>query len=372
MMRVPAARRSPRLGPRLVVLLLVGVLAGLDHSVAQEATPFVETAPELNDAPIPVEFPRDDGPHAAFIEWWYYTGHLFTAAGDRYGFEFVVFKGERDGLVGFAAHFAITDTVRGEFRYAERAAVGAENSTEVPGGGFDLRVAEWRMSGAGGEDRLVAQMDGYAISLKTTSPKPPALHDGDGYIDYGVEGQASYYYSRTRLTVSGSLRVDETVMEVDGEAWMDHQWGDFRTYEEGGWDWFALQLDDGWDLMLYVIRAPDGSPAIVDGSLIDPAGNLTVLDREDFVATPLSAWTSPATGVVYPSGWVVELPAAELTLTLTPALLDQELDTTASTGQIYWEGEVEIEGTRAGQPVGGLGYVELTGYASRQATALAA
>jgi predicted secreted hydrolase len=235
----------------------------------------------------------------------------------------------------------------------------------VVGGGFDFRVDSWRLSGSDGNDRLVASMDGYAISLATTSQKPAALHDGDGYIDYGVEGQASYYYSRTRLSVTGSLRVGESVLGMAGDAWMDHQWGDFRTYEEGGWDWFAIQLDDGWDLMLYVIRAPDGSPAIVDGSLIDPAGNLTVLDREDFATSATGTWTSPATGTTYPSGWIVELPAEDLTLTLTPALLEQELDTTASTGQIYWEGEVTIAGTRAGAPVGGLGYVELTGYANK-------
>jgi predicted secreted hydrolase len=347
--------------------LLVALQIAVGPAIALEATPFVETAPGVNDAPIPVELPRDDGPHAAFIEWWYYTGHLFTAAGDRYGFELVVFKGERGELVGYAAHFAISDNVRGEFHYAERFTTASGVSTDVAGGGFDLRVDEWRMSGAGGEDRLVASMDGYAISLKATSPKPASLHDGDGYIDYG-SGEASYYYSRTRLEVTGSLRVGEAAMKVTGLAWMDHQWGDFGTYEEGGWDWFAVQLDDGWDLMLYVIRAPDGTPAIVDGSLIDPAGNLTVLDREDFSADATGSWTSSATGATYPSGWVIEVPAEELTLTLTPALLDQELDTTASTGQIYWEGEVTIEGTRAGSPISGLGYVELTGYAGRAET----
>jgi predicted secreted hydrolase len=315
-------------------------------------------------APVPLEFPRDDGPHAAPIEWWYYTGHLFTDAGDRYGFEFVVFRADRAGTLGYAAHAAVTDNVRGEFHYDQRLVVGEEVASEVDGGGLDARVSGWRMSSAGDEARLVAAIPGFAFSLRATSVKPPALHGVDAYFDYGA-GQWTYYYSRTRLAVTGSLAVDGVPTPVTGTAWMDHQWGDFTTYEDGGWDWFALQLDDGWDLMLYLILAPDGSPRIVDGSLVAPDGTLTALGPDVFSATATGTWTSPATGTVYPSGWIVELPAEDLVLTVTPALLDQELDTRYSTGQIYWEGEVTVEGRRDGEPVGGLGYVELTDYAQR-------
>jgi predicted secreted hydrolase len=367
-------RRNELISSVLLVLLAI-VLASAAVTArggdARGATPPVESGSPAADAPAPLAFPADDGPHAASIEWWYYTGHLFAESGDRYGFEFVVFKGKRGGLTGYASHFAVTDNVGGEFRYDERFVPDEAVSSPVTGGGFDFRFGDWRMRGADGADRLVASMPGYAISLATRATKPPSLHDGDGYVDYG-SGQGSYYYSRTRLEVTGAISVDGEPMEVSGEAWFDHQWGSFTIYEDGGWDWFALQFDDGWDLMLQIVRAPDGSTRVAVGSLVSPQGALTVLDGEEFAIEPVGEWTSPTTGVSYPSGWRVSLTRVELDVVLAPALLDQEMDTRATTGQLYWEGEVTIAGTRAGSAIGGLGYVELTDYADRGLTAPAA
>ncbi len=339
----------------VVVLLLVTALpVGVSRG---EATP-------ESDAPIPVELPRDDGPHDALIEWWYYTGHLTVENGTRYGFEYVVFKGNTGELLGYVSHFAITDSANGVFAYDQRLRLG-EQATPQPETGFDFTVGEWSMAGSDGNDRLFAEMEGFAIDLTLVSTKPAVLHDGDGYIDYG-SGEASYYYSRTRMDVSGTIIVgDETIQVVSGEAWFDHQWGDFTTFQDGGWDWFSLQLDDQTELMLYVITTVDGTTLIVDGSIVDADGGLTVLSDGDFLITPLDEWTSPHTGVTYPSGWEVTIPSIDLVLTVTPTLLDQELDTRATTGVIYWEGEVIVTGTRAGKAIGGLGYVELTGYAAR-------
>ena len=342
-----------------VILIGATPLSAIAQAPAGTPSPFVETEAGRNDAPVPVELPRDDGPHDARLEWWYYTGHLLTDDGERYGFEYVVFKGYRGDILGYASHFAITDNAQDRFAYDQRLGIVPESPPVAKG--FDLQVSEWRMSGANGNDRLSAAMAGYAIDLTLQSQKPAVLHDGDGYIDYG-SGEASYYYSRTRLSVDGELVVDGQSLPVTGEAWFDHQWGDFSTYE-GGWDWYALQLADDTELMLYVIRAPDGSPLIVDGSFVADDGSLTVLDREDVALTATGSWTSPRSGATYPSGWRIELPSQELTLDVTPSLLDQELDTTQTTGVIYWEGEVTVTGTHAGQLVGGLGYVELTGYA---------
>ena len=243
---------------RVLVLLLAVALT--PTAVLGQATP-------VSDAPIPVELPRDDGPHEALIEWWYYTGHLEVASGERYGFEYVVFKGNTGQLLGYVSHFAITDSTNDVFVYDQRLKLG-EQATPQPEVGFDLTVGEWSMSGADGNDRLSASMDGFAIDLELSSTKPAVLHDGDGYIDYG-SGEASYYYSRTRMDVAGTITVgDETMPVVAGAAWFDHQWGDFTTFQDGGWDWFSLQLDDQTELMLYVITAPDGSPLVVDGSII--------------------------------------------------------------------------------------------------------
>lgn len=315
-----------------------------------------------SDAPVPISFPRDDGPHDAGIEWWYYTGHLFTSDGNRYGFEFVVFKGKQAPVTAYASHFAITDNEKGTFQYDQRLALAPVDASFERQTGFDLSVVDWHMSGVDGNDRLVAEMPSHRIELKLSSSKPPVLHDGDGYIDYG-ENEGSYYYSRTRMDASGVLTIAGVSEAVTGEAWFDHQWGDFTTYSSGGWDWYAIMLDDQTELMLYVTRDENGETSITDGSFVDQNGALTVLEAEDFSAGSTSTWTSASTGVTYPSGWIVSVPSLELELTLAPSLASQELDTTASTGVTYWEGEIVIEGTKGGDPVNGLGYVELTGYA---------
>ena len=223
-------------------------------------------------------------------------------------------------------------------------------------------IRETMMQGGGGQFALAADMPGYAMRLDVETTKPAALHDGDGYIDYG-NGTASYYYSWTRMAVTGALDLGEGWTQVSGEAWMDHQWGDFETYQEGGWDWFSVQLEDGTDVMLYLIRDADGRALRVDGSIVGTDGDLSVLGEGDFTIGVDGQWTSPATGTTYPSGWTITIPDHELAITVTPSLPDQELDTRATTGVIYWEGEAVVAATHGGRPVAGFGYVELTGYA---------
>lgn len=352
-------------------LVIASVIAAASLLPSATSSTYIEirATPAFSprEAPTPVTFPQDDGRHQAPLEWWYYTGHLATAAGDDYGFEFVVFKGEVGGIGGLAAHFAVTDNVESEFHYDQRLTLDRERSAES-GSGFDLSVGDWRMRGAGGEDHLTAAIPGYAISLDLIAEKPPALHDADGYIDYG-EGEYSYYYSRPRLSVAGTLTLDGQVERVNGLAWMDHQWGDFSTFREGGWDWFSIQLGDGVDLMLYVVRDPKGAVRHVDASYIAADGTVSVLGERDFETEATGSWTSPQTGTTYPSGWTVEVPERGLALRLTPRLDDQELDARPTTGEIYWEGEVLVEGHSDGEDVSGVGYVELTGYSPGTANA---
>ena len=339
---------------QLAVMLSVPVLLAMPSRVAAQSTPI--TSP----TPMPIEFPRDDGGHDSGIEWWYFTGHLFTATGDRYGFEYVIFRARNGGLQGYVSHFAVTDNPRRVFGYDQRV-LGARG-VAGDAAALDLDLDGWTMRGENGQFALAADMPGYAIRLDLATEKPPVLHEGDGYIEYG-DGTASYYYSWTRLAIDGSLDVGAGPEPVTGEAWMDHQWGDFATYQEGGWDWFGLQLADGTEIMLYLIRGPDGTPVIVDGSLVDKEGELTVLDEGDFTVTATSEWTSPHTGTTYSSGWTVDIPSRVLSLRVEPSLRDQELDTRPTTGVIYWEGEVVVSGIRQGEPSDGLGYAELTGYA---------
>jgi predicted secreted hydrolase len=164
------------------------------------------------------------------------------------------------------------------------------------------------------------------------------------------------------MTASGTLTVNGQSSEVSGEAWFDHQWGDFIAVGGGGWDWFAVNLDDGTDLTLSLVRAADGTYPLVYGTLVAPDGSVEHLDRDMFTVMPLDTWTSPRTGATYPAHWQIDIPGEQLQIELQPTVADQELDTRRTTGVVYWEGSQWVDATRAGVPVTGEAYVELTGY----------
>ena len=260
------------------------------------------TAPPVAIAdPLPVVLPRDDGPHDRLTEWWYYTGHLRAEGGARYGFEFVVFRAERGSFpTSWVSHLAITDETGSRFLYSQRLSVGTQVDRSPTGAdgrpvGFDLSLAgadpsrpesfgrpAWTMSGGGGIDHLSATLapdeavsagspGGLGLDLRLAATKPASLHDRDGWIDFGPAG-GSYYYSRTAMQALGTLTVDGHAMTVDGAAWFDHQWGDFISVGGGGWDWFAVNLDDGTDLTLSLVRDADrtygpSSPATASSAI---------------------------------------------------------------------------------------------------------
>jgi predicted secreted hydrolase len=348
-------------------------------------------APVAVADPQPVELPRDDGPHQRLTEWWYYTGHLRDETGAWFGFEYVVFRAERgDFPVAWASHLAVTDAAGDTFHYAARSEIGPQVDRSPTMGGeptgfaFALTGADpsrsetlgrpaWTMAGSAGRDSLAASLapdeaaaagvpGGLGLDLRLVATKPPALHDGDGWIDFGPAG-GSYYYSRTAMTAEGTLTLDGRVLAVAGTAWFDHQWGDFIAVGGGGWDWFAANLEDGTELTISLVRAADGSYPLVYGTLVDVDGTTRHLPADAFSVEVLGEWTSPRTGATYPSGWRIRVPSEGLELELDPVVLDQELDTRATSGVVYWEGTQVVSATRDGQPVGGRAYVELTGYA---------
>ncbi len=314
----------------------------------------------------PVQFPRDAGAHDVLTEWWYYTGHLTTADHHAYGFEFTVFQVRREGdPTGYLAHYAITDVDGQSFSHQARFVSGDFQP------GFSREVQGWKMTSVGDQsgDTIEATMEPgpgvvapYAISLRLVDQKPPALHHG-GYIEYGPAG-GSYYYSRTRLGVTGSLGVAGGPSQpVTGIAWMDHQWGNFVVGGGGGWDWYSMQLDDRTELMLYVLRDASGATSAVYGSQVLADGSVRDLEPGAVAVRALGTWTSPHTGATYPSGWEVSVPGRSEPLRLTPQVKDQELYFPGSPvgSPDYWEGAVTVQ-TASGAPAGE-GYVELTGYA---------
>jgi predicted secreted hydrolase len=357
------------------------------------APPTPTHGPTRAPDPVAIVFPRDDAPHDRLTEWWYVTGHLAGEDGRRFGFEAVVFRAERGGFpVSWASHLALTHETAGEFRYAQRAYVGPDADRSLRGADgipqrFDLVIPEvdaatgsisaaepWMLSGAVGGLTIQAQLSdteavaaggGFALTLAfPASGRPPALHGGSGWLDFGPAG-GSYYYSLTRLVGAGVLALDGADVPVTGIAWFDHQWGDFISVGGGGWDWFAVNLDDGTDLTISLVRAADGSYPLVYGTLVDADGRTTNLEQTAFEleADPARTWTSPASGATYPAGWTIRIPGEGLVIDLEPTVAAQELDTRATTGVVYWEGSQTVTATRDGVPVGGEAYVELTGYA---------
>ncbi len=328
--------------------------------------------------PQPIRLPNDGLPHDRLTEWWYYTGHLRAQDGRNFGFEFVIFRAERGWFpVSWASHLALTDEQGDRFMYDQRSEIGPQVYVNTPVNGYlfdltgsddagvpDLAAAPWQMSsGGGGDASLSAQAADFGLNLTLQATRAtPVLHDGDGWVDFGPAG-GSYYYSWPRMAASGTLDLGGQQFAVAGSAWFDHQWGDFIAVGGGGWDWFAVNLDDGTDLTLSLVRAADGSYPLVYGTLVQADGSVEHLAQDAFTVTPTGTWTSPHSGAIYPSGWHIDIPGQQLAVDLAPTVADQELDTRATTGVVYWEGSQTVSATRAGQPLGGQAYVELTGYA---------
>jgi predicted secreted hydrolase len=355
----------------LVLLLSSCSFPGIPSTAAQ--LPVVNATPATAPLP-PIRFPQDEAAHRDLTEWWYYTGHVNAVYPDgtthHYGFELVIFQALRSDLPPvYAAHFAISDLTRGEFHYDQRSET--EPDAVIPNGtstaGISVHVGNWSITGLNGWDHLTASMNHYAIQFNLRSLKPPVLHNGNGLITYGLAG-FSYYYSRTRMGLAGTLVDHGQSLQVTGLAWMDHQWGNFLPLGGGGWDWYSIQLNNNTEMMLYVIRDGSGKTLSTYVSFIDAGAKDHLLPASSLKISVLNHWRSPVTGANYPSGWRLQIddPQLQATLTLTPELQDQELVVYQSTGNAYWEGAVSIQGQSAGAQISGEGYVELTGYFQSQ------
>ena len=324
-------------------------------------------------------FPRDHAAHPDYrIEWWYYTGNLEAAGGRRFGYQVTFFRAGVDRRPVnpsrwavrdlYMAHLAVTDVARREHHVAERlnrAGVGwagADPETlRVWNDGWTLALEE------GGAHRLVAASDDgrMALDLRLEPAAPPVPHGEDGYSRKGNEpGNASHYYSLTRLPTTGRLTVGGDSFDVAGASWMDHEFGSsFLEPAQAGWDWFSIQLDDGTDLMLYTMRRLDGSADPWSSGTVVAPGGVTRLRAGDYRLVPGRRWTSPESGAAYPVAWRISIPSLGVALRAEAAVDAQELRTGRSTGVTYWEGAIDVHGTRGGRPVTGRGYLEMTGYA---------
>jgi predicted secreted hydrolase len=342
----------------------------------------------LANIPRRFEFPQDHGPHPLFRhEWWYFTGQL-QGAGEKFGFELTVFRlalrppqfttssgtaisAWRARQV-YAAHFAITDVSRRSFFNATRYARDALNLAGAQAQPFAIQVADWSVIAAPGAPpqtlhwQLQAADGDYQLRLDLRSTQPPVLN-GDAGLSRKADapGAASYYYSMPRLQAAGSVSRAGISLPVSGVVWLDREWGSGSLgVEQQGWDWFALDLDDGSTLMFYALRDRDGRRDVHSaGTFVDAAGEATPLRNDDVQITVQRHWSSPRGGQ-YPAQWAVRVRSQDLQLNVTPLLADQEL----STQPRYWEGAVQVTGQHHRTRISAQGYVELVGYAQYQAS----
>lgn len=327
-------------------------------------------------------FPGDHGRHDRYrTEWWYFTGNLADPGGARYGYELTFFRqGLRPAPLDpanpwslrdvYLAHFALTDVRAGTFWFAEQL------SRPGPGlaGAAESGLYVWCLNWSAGDTRggkaitLSARRDGRELNLALTPRKPPVLHGQRGLSKKGdAPGQASYYYSLTDLKTSGTIRTagNKPAVAVSGRSWFDHEFGSNElAADQAGWDWFGLHLSDGRELMLYFLRKKDGSrEAVSSGTLVEPDGRSRHLSLAEIKVEALAFWKSPRSGGRYPSRWRIAVPSAGIDVEIACLTADQELDTAASTGIVYYEGAVAGKGVSAGRQIEAEGYAEMTGYA---------
>ena len=335
-------------------------------------------------------FPRDHGSHEGYrTEWWYFTGQLEARdePGRVFAYQFTVFRiglsPERPALRSeWAArnlimdHAALADLARGERRFSDvvrreaplLGAFGAPSDPMIakvlaPAGTSGLWTLGW--NGGAFDFEMRDEERRMAFRISTHPLKPLVLEGPDGYSLKGEDpGAASEYYSLTRLSTEGTIVLDGRTFLVRGESWMDHEFGSSHLSSgQVGWDWFALRLDDGRDLMLYLMRRPDGTVDFRNGTLVDRAGVARNLAPSEWSVRSLASWKSPETGATYPARWSIGVPSAGLRLEVRPDLSDQENRGRIPHAPFYWEGSVSVRDAD-GRPAG-RGFVELTGYGDR-------
>jgi predicted secreted hydrolase len=321
-------------------------------------------------------FPRDHASHPDYkIEWWYYTGNVATANGRRFGYQVTFFRVGVDAAPVnpsrwairdiHMAHLAVSDPSGTRYRFDERLSRGGPGLSGASTDAYKVWNEDWSAGlDAQGRHVISAVSGQAAVQLTLDEGKRPAVNGVGGISQKGARpGNASHYYSITRMPTRGTIMVDGERFEVTGESWMDHEFGtSFLEPEQQGWDWLSLQLDDGRELMLYQLRRADGSrDPRSSGTIVDARGGTTHLTAADFTLAPAGATFSAPSGATYPVSWAIGLPREQLTLTVATPLANQELATTGA-GIAYWEGMVQVAGTARGRAVTGRGYLEMTGY----------
>ena len=308
-----------------------------------------DTSTDLCVADSQVGLPADDSVHSGEpVEWWYWTGHLEDGTGRRFGYQVTFFVFDFGAMLMNAA---LTD-VDGSVFHPGAQFVFAR--PEIVPNGFHFMFDQVSGEGGDGTDHLAGTFDGVSLDLMLHATDAPVLNHGDGREDYPFGGY-TYYYSRPRMDTSGTLTVGGETLDVTGTSWFDHQWGDLTDISMLGWDWFGIELDDGRNIMLFLVHGSDG---YVSGTISDATcGGARELTADQVTVTSRGTWTSPDTSCTYPLGWDVQVDG--ISLGITQVMDAQEHANTMRVSESYWEGDATVDGD-----VTGRAYVELTGYCS--------
>jgi len=366
----------------MALVIVVVASNALKHERPQPRAQLVGLAPPATgfaraQGPQPINFPDDFGPHPDYqTEWWYYTGNVQTGEGRHFGYQLTFFRraltppAQRKERASnwatdqvYMAHLALTDVAGQRHHAFERFARGAAGLAGAQANPYSVWLEDWQVEKVDTDIfRLRAAQGDIAIDLLLKDQKGPVLQGERGYSQKGPDpGNASYYFSQTRLATSGTVQVGNASYQVNGYSWMDHEFStNALSPGQVGWDWFALQLDDNSELMVFQIRRADGSlDPFSSGTLILVDGSTRRLSHDDFEIITGVTWRSPRSGATYPAEWTISVPSANLVLNIAPYLADQELNVSYA----YWEGAVKISGERDGRAVSGSGYIEMSGYA---------
>ncbi|MCZ6872313.1 MAG: carotenoid 1,2-hydratase [bacterium] len=341
-------------------------------------------------------FPADHwARHGYKTEWWYFTGHLQADDGQRFGYQFTFFRigisptkptaasnwAARDLIMG---HATIGDLAKQKHHFSEvfyRAVplLGGFGAYPDPLIAWSQAPAgtdgKWRLSwnGEAFDFEMIDAAQGFSFSLSTRPLKPLIFQGPNGFSRKGTSATtetpaASHYYSFTRLHTTGRVSLAGKTWSVTGQSWMDKEFGSNQlAAHQVGWDWFSLQLNDGREIMLYLLRDKNGSVDFASATLVQPDGQTQYLGRQAFTIQVQERWRSPTTSSKYPSRWTVSIAQAALELEIVPAMANQENRSRILPNLYYWEGAVDVR--RQGKSIG-KGYVELTGYGTSSRPAI--
>ena len=318
------------------------------------------------------DFPSDYGPHPAFnTEWWYFTGHLTDGDKNLYGFQVTFFryglktvdnsKSPFNAPHLYTAHFALTDSKNNKFYHDEAYGRQSLGLVKSPPNTLDLQVKDWKLSHNGQTFEINLATTKGTLQLSLSPTKKRIFHGDKGISFKSADKQSfSHYYSHTRLKGTGSFQSPEGRLSfTEASAWMDREiFNTLLTSEKTGWYWFAIQLDNNSEVMLFSVNS-DGE-SYYSGTLIDKDGNTTPIAPSDISISPEAFWKSPESGNRYATQWTISIlenatvgyPA--FTYTVDAVMQNQELQVKYPFTLFYWEGQSLVTGTHTGKA-----YVEI-------------